>query len=318
MHLFVSQYNSMLKVRDADEQREEHVTHQKRRLISVGAPIEFHAARIYTRIMFTKFSGELYASGRFAAFEAASSDDYIVKTVMETSDSSAVAVNHTVKCMDNGTFYKCDCGMYEHVGMPCRHILKVLVHTNATEIPIGNICNRWTVSARAPFSTGPRLVGDGAGERMTESARKSLLFIATMDLLNTPHVSTASFEVTMRAISEAKHALQHLASTGEATVNDNQLGGDEAGRELAVPVSLQPPAIVRPRGRPCTVRPKSRLERYGNKRGRSVAAEVARPDTEPIDILNVQVAGSKREIRCSRCGEAGHNRATCGRKRTRV
>lgn len=40
---------------------------QKKRVIRTGAPIEWHAAKIYTRVMFDKFSGELYASGGFAA-----------------------------------------------------------------------------------------------------------------------------------------------------------------------------------------------------------------------------------------------------------
>ncbi|CAO2046256.1 unnamed protein product [Urochloa humidicola] len=208
--------------------------------------------------------------------------------------------------------------MYEHMGMPCRHILKVLVHTNTMEIPAGNICSRWTVAARTPFNNETRLAAANAGAEMTESARKSLLFIATMDLLNTPHVNSASFEITMRAISEAKHALLHLASATETLRgNANEMITDVGGHEVTIPERLQPPATVRPRGRPSTVRPKSRLERYGNKRGRSVAAELPAPEVEPIEVLPVAVAGSKREVRCSRCGGTGHNRATCGRKRIR-
>ncbi|CAN6231962.1 unnamed protein product [Urochloa humidicola] len=209
--------------------------------------------------------------------------------------------------------------MYEHVGMPCRHILKVFVHTNAMEIPAGNICSRWTVAARTPFNNETRLVAENTAAEMTESARKSLLFIATMDLLNTPHVNSASFEITMRAISEAKHALLHLVSATEALrSNENQMVAEGDGHEVTIPERLQPPATVRPRGRPSTVRLKSRLERYNDKRGRSVAAELPPLEVEPIEVLPVHVAGSKREVRCSRCGDTGHNRATCGRKRIRV
>ncbi|CAO2046257.1 unnamed protein product [Urochloa humidicola] len=97
MHLFVSQYQAMLKARDADEQREEHVTRQKKRLITVGAPIEWHAARVYTRVMFNKFSGELYASGRLATFELQDCSGYVVKAVMQTSDSSATPCREAIR-----------------------------------------------------------------------------------------------------------------------------------------------------------------------------------------------------------------------------
>lgn len=36
-------------------------------MIRIGVPIEWHAAKIYTRVMFDKLYGELYASGAFTA-----------------------------------------------------------------------------------------------------------------------------------------------------------------------------------------------------------------------------------------------------------
>lgn len=101
---------------------------QKKRVIRIGAPIEWHAARTYTRVMFDKFSGELYASGGLAAI--ADIDDHYTyndSRIMDGIGDNAVADHHKVRRKSGGSFYSCEHGMFEHMGMPCPHVLMVLM-----------------------------------------------------------------------------------------------------------------------------------------------------------------------------------------------
>lgn len=48
----------------------------------------------------------------------------------------------------NDGYYSCECGMYQHMGMLCCHVLKVLVHLRCKEIPVAHVMKGWTVDAR--------------------------------------------------------------------------------------------------------------------------------------------------------------------------
>ncbi|RYR33739.1 hypothetical protein Ahy_A10g048364 [Arachis hypogaea] len=49
----------------------------------------------------------------------------------------------------NGTFFKCSCMRMESLGIPCDHIVAVLVHMDATEIPSTLVLGRWSKDARS-------------------------------------------------------------------------------------------------------------------------------------------------------------------------
>ncbi|XP_016165820.2 protein FAR1-RELATED SEQUENCE 9-like [Arachis ipaensis] len=49
----------------------------------------------------------------------------------------------------NGTFFKCSCMRMESLGIPCDHIVVVLVHMDATEIPSTLVLGRWSKDARS-------------------------------------------------------------------------------------------------------------------------------------------------------------------------
>ncbi|XP_048547154.1 protein FAR1-RELATED SEQUENCE 5-like [Triticum urartu] len=55
MHLFVKQYNNLLRSRITDEGKEDFVTKMKRRVIKGGNPIEADASQIYTNAVYQRF-----------------------------------------------------------------------------------------------------------------------------------------------------------------------------------------------------------------------------------------------------------------------
>uniref|UniRef100_A0A8R7R0B9 SWIM-type domain-containing protein n=1 Tax=Triticum urartu TaxID=4572 RepID=A0A8R7R0B9_TRIUA len=44
--------------------------------------------------------------------------------------------------------YSCECAMFEHMGILCRHALKMMVHVGVCRIPSHYILKRWSRDAR--------------------------------------------------------------------------------------------------------------------------------------------------------------------------
>ncbi|CAL4900103.1 unnamed protein product [Urochloa decumbens] len=278
MHMFVSRYQAMLSAMSAEEAKEDHVTKQKRRHIRIGVPVEWGAAGVYTRVMFDKLSLELYASGSFTVEASQSLGSFVVRRAVNNDGRSADGNNDAfdVKYALNSPTVKleCSCGLFDHMGMPCRHMLKVLVHQSATEIPPGNIHRRWTVAARSSSTNHPAIAG-GIGLAADDVAgRKNLLYLAAMDLLHEGAVSVQGFEASMQALASAKHSLRVMAEDGyqfEQPISLASVGvqDGQAILENAVvepDVVILPPNKVRSRGRPPSVRLKARADYYGSKR----------------------------------------------------
>jgi hypothetical protein len=94
----------------------------------MNIPIEIHASRIYTRTIYEMFGNFLFASGSYYVEELIPKRKYVathrnaekrekyLKSVFEITVNSA------------GDYYTCECGMFEHMGMICSHIIKVGTH----------------------------------------------------------------------------------------------------------------------------------------------------------------------------------------------
>lgn len=192
---------------------------------------------------------------------------------------------------------------------------QVLATRNDTIISVGNICRRWTVSARLLDATLRSGASQLDANLLGKSARKNMLFIATMDLLKSGEISVAAFEVAMRSIEEARSTLRMLRDLLEENdINTMDLNSSEEMFQISI--------AVKAKGRPPSVRIKSRSETYGNKNAKSLPRtkqSVQEPveDIEAIEMITDYRTTKKREVKCSTCGVPGHNRATCGRKRSR-
>ncbi|KAM3366755.1 hypothetical protein ACQJBY_015845 [Aegilops geniculata] len=57
-------------------------------------------------------------------------------------------VSSTVKMLDGSNEFECECGQFEHMGLLCCHVLKVLDFIRAKEISAKHILKRWTNDAR--------------------------------------------------------------------------------------------------------------------------------------------------------------------------
>jgi hypothetical protein len=85
--------------------------------------MEKHAAKIYTRTMFEKFQDFLYKSGSYYVDQVVPGERYVAKHFDSDIREKWCKVQYEVSVSDG--YYTCECGMYEHMGMLCCHVLKV-------------------------------------------------------------------------------------------------------------------------------------------------------------------------------------------------
>ncbi|KAL6591476.1 hypothetical protein ACP70R_049979 [Stipagrostis hirtigluma subsp. patula] len=145
MHMFVRKFNEFQYDRKDQECKENHVTKQKRRKLRVGVPIERHARTVYTRAMYERFNNELFEAGSFAIEEKKGDREFLLVDTRDDGKPNARKARVTLSESMEQVF--CECGLYNHVGMLCRHALKVLVHLDSREIPSKNIMKRWTLTS---------------------------------------------------------------------------------------------------------------------------------------------------------------------------
>ena len=98
---------------------------QVSRKLRVGVPIEEHAEFVYTRVMFEKFYDELFESGKFAIHQVHEGQKYVL---VRNKDRMLDCPKKMVVIYANDRDISCECGLFEHMGMLCRHILKVGGH----------------------------------------------------------------------------------------------------------------------------------------------------------------------------------------------
>ncbi|KAL4316348.1 hypothetical protein AHAS_Ahas15G0276100 [Arachis hypogaea] len=65
------------------------------------------------------------------------------------SHSGSLHKEWRVSHYPNEEIYKCSCMRMESLGIPCDHVVAVLVHLDATELPKSLILDRWSKNARS-------------------------------------------------------------------------------------------------------------------------------------------------------------------------
>ncbi|CAL4991083.1 unnamed protein product [Urochloa decumbens] len=301
MHLFVSQYARLVADREADEGREDHATRQ-------------------TRNMFSRFSHELFRSAAFSCELGGLDASFLVKLINNVENDMEWRSQFTVRAAEDMTTFTCDCKLFDHVGVPCRHVLKVLVHLGVPEIPSSLVLKRWTIHAKDGTSTDGVTGGNRAGPDL--AALHSILYSAAMELVTMGRSSRQAFEVALTFVSKGKAAISSMTVIPpvQEKIDDNRQ--DQTSNQAVAEGNcdldkLCAPPRVCSRGRPAQSRLKSPIESPGastrkrkttvNRVGNDVFQGAATDDEADIRL-------GKRK--CHLCGEKGHYKSTCGRKST--
>ncbi|KAG0540465.1 hypothetical protein BDA96_03G411500 [Sorghum bicolor] len=247
MHVFVSKFRDFQFARNQEEEKENHVTKQVSRRRRIGVPIEQHAETIYTRAMHERFYNELYESGSFAIVEKGIQEERF--TVVHTKEIGRDDARVHVVRLAGAEKVTCTCGLYEHVGLLCRHSWKVLVHLDRTEIPPGNIMYRWTKHAGPEYSPCTReLTMDQVSARVDGTKRHVLLKRALEFAHGDDPIDDEAFAEAMRAMDAIVPRKDHSVSSFREHGGEVKTSGPSLGNAESMPTAC-PPRPIRT-GRP--------------------------------------------------------------------
>ncbi|TVU41835.1 hypothetical protein EJB05_15390, partial [Eragrostis curvula] len=185
----------------------EHFQDDKSRIMSKGVPIEEHAAKIYTRAMFKKFDESIFLSGSYVVDEKEKGKAYLARYIRSDRQDmwSQVEFEVTIRAEDGAVV--CECGLGEHMGMPCCHAVKVMIHLGMQEIPAGNIVKRWTMNARDVLPAHLIEYDMDKAARSSQLIRRSLLYVLALDMVKLGGSSAEAFETTMSGLHQLKQEL---------------------------------------------------------------------------------------------------------------
>jgi predicted transcriptional regulator of viral defense system len=93
--------------------------------VKVNIPIEKHASKIYTRAMFEMFGTFLFASRSYDVEELIPRRKYVATHRNAEKREKYMKSVFEVQLSVDGDFFSCECGLFEHMGMVCFHIIKV-------------------------------------------------------------------------------------------------------------------------------------------------------------------------------------------------
>ncbi|XP_043705434.1 protein FAR1-RELATED SEQUENCE 12-like [Telopea speciosissima] len=112
-----------------------------------GHKIEHQASNVYTKKVFKVFSVEWFAC---FGLEASQCDDKITVMRYKVCSRDGDREIHVNYVLDNqeDEITICDCKMFEQKGILCKHILKIYVITDRSQIPHHYIMLRWIKGAR--------------------------------------------------------------------------------------------------------------------------------------------------------------------------
>ncbi|XP_025660939.1 protein FAR1-RELATED SEQUENCE 9-like [Arachis hypogaea] len=112
-------------------------------------PLEMCAADTYTREVFFLFRPILVRLDAMKVLDYQTRDNSVIYYVCRYAKPTNVWV---VESVDNGNVITCSCMRMESFGIPCEHIISVLVRRDVREIPKCLVLHRWTKKAKESMS----------------------------------------------------------------------------------------------------------------------------------------------------------------------
>ncbi|KAK3126538.1 hypothetical protein QOZ80_7AG0558080 [Eleusine coracana subsp. coracana] len=169
----------------------------KSRIMSKGVPVEEHAVKIYTRAMFGKFNEAIFQSGSYVVDEKEKGKVYSTWHIRSDRCEmwSQVEFEVTIRAEDGAVV--CECGLGEHMGMPCCHVVKVMTHFGMKEIPAGNIVKHWTTNARDVLPAHLIEYDMDRAAQTSQAIRLALVYIAALEITKLASPSAEAFELAV-------------------------------------------------------------------------------------------------------------------------
>ncbi|KAM0894874.1 hypothetical protein ACQ4PT_024185 [Festuca glaucescens] len=307
MNMFVKQYIKIQFDRESEEGFQEKRTRLGGVVLRCNLPLEEHASKEYTRTMFEMFGGFVYKAGRYIAVEVLHGRKYVVRHVKSDAGERWSKTEYIVDVSADRDKFKCECGMFDHMGMICCHIIK-----------------------------------KDQGSRSSSSFRHSALYMSALEVVQLGDRNVVAFQRAMDILLSAKTELDGLAkdddglglvakaaesqpaSQGSEQLVAGSVVGHTAYGEIQVEraaspslpgcedvIDMDPPDRRKRKGRPTSSRDKPTYEMTGK---RSRFCKICRGKGHKSTTCPQRgdlPRKPRQEPRCSNCGVAGHKKTSC-------
>lgn len=334
IHQFIKQYTKMIVEQENNDSEAEKNNKQRKIKLTFHYPIERHASEIYTQAVYSHFLKELLKTSSYVVTNYLPGEFFEVTHVDAEKREVWCRVVFTITIQEGGTYYKCECGLYEHFGILCCHALKGLIQMGVCKIPEAHIMKRWTKNARSPHKANGAVGFSCDDLSYNRSLRQKRLYMAAIDMVRKGEEDDVMCEIALRNIAKANTEMGAFKKTKTTTCqvgyrschsdgydeninsftsgsSDTDGGGihiRDPRKNIMIPVgSIKAPIIRRTAGRTKVKRFKSRLD--GNiSKDKSVYLDVAK-SLEPGGRTGVHQSRF-----CSVCKSPDHDIRKCTEK----
>jgi hypothetical protein len=250
---FVSKFEKAVDSRLEAEKREDYESRHKCRILTTGSKLEEHAGCIYTRNIFGKFQDELAKINQFTKKKIKKDGPpyvYQVTNCYDARDMYIVNIDFDTKIA------KCECQLYEFLGILCRHILTIFQAKGVIQIPSHFILQRWTKDANKGIEvcyTGGNFDGQTSTSKILRRMHAQQEAKALVDLAEDSDeiykfIMSELSRTRMSAIAMKKSNLSvdDGISPLESSQNDDQISLSD---EESEPPHIRNPRISQTKGR---------------------------------------------------------------------
>ena len=137
---FVEKYNQAVDARYESFKKQDFESRHKERRLTLNMSLEEHAAKVYTRALFTKFSDVFSHSFPLSKEKLENDGEWVTYQVFNRKETDHSA---TMKMKLENKEARCSCQYFEFMGIPCEHILAIFLVENVEQIPEHMILKRW-------------------------------------------------------------------------------------------------------------------------------------------------------------------------------
>ncbi|PVH47902.1 hypothetical protein PAHAL_4G182400 [Panicum hallii] len=331
MNRFVLQFNKLLFDRNNAEDRAEFDTTIVTSVRKRAWPIEEHAMTFYISAVYALFRQEVDRSTRYFAIEKARNKEYEVVHVKPHMKLPWQREKITVFVNDFGGRYDCECGLYQHFGVLCSHVLRVMIQLGVYEVPEAHINKRWTKSARDILPDGLKTYESGMLCLDSMTYRHRYLYLDAVAVVEQGDKDLGAFEIVSKSFKKIQRKLKEYFASKEKNTGsvpgvdgvprDNYYSteseaGPHSGSESDARLSnsygqqlmgIRAPSFNRRAGRPRQNRFKGALDYFGEKhRKKREPRYRQKRRADFVDDPTGQVV--KKKIRCGEnCGSDSWN-----------
>ncbi|KAG2598759.1 hypothetical protein PVAP13_5KG398207 [Panicum virgatum] len=243
--------------------------------------IEKHGSYVFTHEVFEKFQEEVLAAREYC--DSQSTTELEDRKIVTMTDNYRRI--REVICFSTEQIYKCSCMLFESIGIPCRHIIRMFRGARLNEIPQHYITKRWMKNCKRnhAFDSDGNLLVEKATSSMAASMRRKMSSAQNKfeDIFQRAKTSEEGIDVLIQNLE----SLSLLFDPSTQTKQQEQ--ENFIGCSIPNDVQVHPPNDTRAKGK-C-----KRILGHADKNKRQ------------------KDSGSRK---CTICKDVGHDRRNCPKK----